>query len=340
MRRRQVAAAGVFAVLVGSAAALVAVQVGLRASRAEPPRPWPILPPASATIDIGATTLPLARNSYRPWVAKDLETVNALEQAIHKHLSVVMWYADWAHEFPLLEQLEAVGERGSVPEITWEPWNSLAGGIDQPLYRLRNIIEGRFDTYIRSWAKVIASYGKPVRLRFAQEMNGNWYPWSEQVNGNSRGEFALAWKHIHRIFDAVGATNTVWVWSAARPPVGERLYPGDAFVDIVSTTIFNGGGQLVHEPWHSFHRLLSVRLERLNVIAPGKPIEVSEIGCAEEGGDKTAWIHGLFAELLREPNVRSIVWYSLVKGGSDWGIDSSTSSAEAFQEEAADPRYR
>ena len=31
-------------------------------------------------------------------------------------------------------------------------------------------------------------------------MNGWWWPWSEQLNGNNPGEFVAAWRHVHDIF--------------------------------------------------------------------------------------------------------------------------------------------
>ena len=59
-------------------------------------------------------------------------------------------------------------------------------------------------------------------------MNGSWFPWSEGVNGNRAGEYVAAWRHVHDIFTAVGATNVTWVWcpnvdynnnlAGARPP--------------------------------------------------------------------------------------------------------------------------
>jgi hypothetical protein len=337
--RPRVGAAAVYTALTVVPAALVAQQFGLT-SFTSSPKPWTAPPPVSAKVDVGATTLPLARNGWRPWTTKDLGTVNSLEQQIHKHLSIVMWYADWAHRDPLRRQLDAVAARGSVPEITWEPWNSLNNVTDQPKYRLINIIHGRFDHYIRSWARTIAAYGKPVRLRFAQEMNGNWYPWSERVNGNHRGQFVRAWDHVHRIFDKAGATNVQWVWSIASVGVpAQALYPGKNMVDDVSMSVFNGGFELHFRPWRSFATLVAKRVKKLGQIAPGKPIEVSEIGCAPEGGSKPAWIRGLFALLRRRPQIQSIIWYDLVKG-SDWRIESSASSIRAFRRAVANGRYR
>jgi len=331
------------AIVAGLAAAvgvLVVLQVRpLLGGAPAPVRPWPVLPPASARIDIGVTTLPLARNSWRRWQPQDLETVNVWEHLIRKHASVVMWYSDWTTGAPSLLQLDAVADRGSVPEITWEPWRSTTAVAAQPRFRLRNIIDGRFDPYIRSWARRLAAYARPVRLRFAHEMNGNWYPWSEHANGNGRGEFVLAWRHVHRIFDAAGATNVRWIWGPAAINITRTQYPGDAYVDIVSLTTFNGGTQLRYARWRSLAAQLARPLEQLHDIAPRKPIELSEVGCAEQGGNKAAWIAGMFPMLRRHPEITSVIWYDIVKG-SDWRLASSKQAAEAFAAGVADPRYR
>ena len=91
-----------------------------------------------------------------------------------------------------------VERRGSIPEITWEPWDTTKPlGASQPRYSLRNIADGKFDSYIRTWARTLAAYGGEVQLRFAQEMNGDWYPWGRGTNGNTPAEFVKAWRHVH-----------------------------------------------------------------------------------------------------------------------------------------------
>ena len=53
-------------------------------------------------------------------------------------------------------------------------------------------------------------------------MNGNWFAWMEGVNGNQPGEYVAAWRHVHDIFTAVGATNVSWVWCPNVDP-GRKL---------------------------------------------------------------------------------------------------------------------
>jgi hypothetical protein len=320
--------------------AMLAQQHNLILARTTTPLgPWPVPPPRSATVDLGVTTAPLAQNPWRPWGPADLVSVNAFEHRVQLHVSVVMWYADWRHGPPPLTQLNAVARRGSVPEITWEPWDA-AGSLyaAQPRYALRNIVAGRFDAYVRSWARRLAAWGKPVRIRFAQEMNGNWYPWGRAVNGNRRGQFVAAWRRVHRIFVSAGARNVRWVWS---PVTGapRAFFPGRNEVDMLGVTCLNGGTQLFQRQWRSFSTICGGSIEALHRLAPRLPIELSEVSTAPSGGSKAAWIAGMFAYLARHPVVKSLIWFDLRKE-TDWTIESSPGAVKAFRAGLRPGRFR
>lgn len=307
-----------------------------------PPQPWPVRPSPAATVDLGVTTTPLGQNAWREWQAADLQSVNAFEQTVRKHVSIVMWYSGWQHNEVSLPQLNAVAARGSIPEITWEPWDFTKGLYShQPNYTLASTINGHHDAYIRSCARALASYGKPVRLRFAQEMNGNWYPWSENANTNHVGQFVKAWRHIHDIFRAAGANNVLWVWSpvALAYAINGEQYPGRNYVDIVGLSAFNGGSELKYSPWKTFAAKMDASLALLKKIAPGKAIEISEVGAAEEGGSKPQWITDMFQALKTEPEITALIWYD-IHTTADWRIESSKAAEEAFAAGVSDPRYR
>jgi len=302
------------------AAPLTAPFVGAPASSAAAPR-----------LALGVTTVPLAENSFRAWTLRDLGTVNAFEQTAHAHAGIVMWYADWAHARPDLAQLRAVARRGSTPEISWEPWDYSGSTGHQPDFTLASIIAGRHDAYIRAWGKVLHAFDRPVLLRFAQEMNGNWFPWSEQINGNRRGQFVRAWRHVHDVVTSQGARNVRWVWSpvTGRPDNTRETYPGAAYVDVVGLSVFNGGSSLPWGGWRSFARIYDPSARVLRQIAPRKPVQISEAGSSERGGSKPAWIRAMFATLRTHREVRSLVWYDLRKQ-ANWPITSSAASAHAF----------
>jgi len=329
MRRR--GGAMLSAVLALAVTALLVVQVAGPWSQSKA-RPFPRTA-ATPHLQLGVTTLSLARNADRPWRTSDLEEVDRFEQDARRHADVVMWFADWAHSKTFdPHQAQAIAARGSVPEISWEPWDSSKKlGAPQPRYRLARIIDGDYDAYIRSWAKAIAVYGKPIRLRFAHEMNGRWYPWSERTNGNHRGEYTRAWRHVHAIFDAAGAKNVTWVWSPVAGDVPADEYPGSDVVDVIGVSGFNGGTQLFRGSWRSFGQAFVPTLEAVHALDPSKPVELSEVASTEAGGSKAAWIRDMFAEVRARPWIRTLVWFNLRKE-TDWRIESSAAAQRAFAE--------
>ena len=133
--------------------------------------------------------------------------------------------------------LDTVHRAGAVPMIVWEPWERPLNGYASPTQAgasVAAIASGRYNTYIRGWARALAQYRRPVLIKFMHEMNRSWYPWSIGVNGNTAAGYVRAWRHVHDLFRAAGATNVAWVWSlntrtglrsAARPTAGVLL-PG------------------------------------------------------------------------------------------------------------------
>ena len=173
-----------------------------------------------------------------------------------------------------------------------------------------------------------------MRLRFAQEMNGRWFPWAERANGNRRGEFARAWRHVHAIFARAGARNVRWVWCPVAGSIQASQYPGRTQVDVLGLAGFNGGTAVFRRQWRSFRVAFGPSLDFLHGLGRRKPIELSEVGSIEQGGSKAAWIHGMFRELRRRPEVRSVVWFN-VRKEADWRIESSRSAQRAFAAEVS-----
>jgi Glycosyl hydrolase family 26 len=289
-------------------------------------------------LDLGVTTDSLARDWWNAWRSSDLSTVNAFERKAGKHAAIVMWYADWQHtKLPSTSQLNAIAQRGSTPEITWEPWDASQGLYkSQPRYRLANIIDGKFDSYVRGWARALAAWKHPVLLRFAQEMDGNWFPWDDYANGNHVGQFMEAWWHVHDIFVRAGATNVKWVWSPAFARSGAQ-FPGTAYVDVMATTCQNGGRPLFARGWKSFAHGCGQAIDRLHALEPGLPIQLAETATSERGGSKARWIRDMWAYLAARPYVTSMIWFDLVKE-TNWRIDSSPSAERAFAAGARSPR--
>lgn len=246
--------------------------------------------------------------------------------------SVVLHYLGFGDELHA-EQLGAVRRTGATSLLTWEPFDWQVATTDQPQYRLRRIIDGEFDPYLQRTAETLRSFDGPVLLRFAHEMNGDWYPWSERANGNGAGEHIAAWRHIHGLFERAGVDNVAWVWSpnvtfAGSQPLTE-LYPGDDHVDVIAVDGYNWGTTAAGSAWQSPAQVFAPTMREIRRLAPGKPLMIGETGSAERGGDKAMWMAQLFGWLQTNPDVRALVWFHLDKE-ADWRIDSSPAAGGAF----------
>jgi beta-mannanase len=312
--------------------ALVALQLldPWSADRTSAPPAVARLPASSDGVRLGVSTLSLARNSARPWRTSDLAEVSDFERRAGRRADGGRWCVDWERGAFDPRQADAVRRRGSVPEVSWEPWDSsVPTRREQPRYRLARIIDGTYDPLIRRFAMAVRRYGGPLRLRFAQEMNGRSYPWAERRNGNRPGDYRRAWRHVVSLVRRVGARKVTWIWA---PVVGElrpAQYPGDDVVDVVGVSGFNGGTAAFARRWRPFASSFGPTLDAAHALAPGKPLSLPEIAGAEAGGDKARWIRDMFAEVRRRPYIREVTWFDVDKE-ADWRISSSARAQAAF----------
>ncbi len=287
---------------------------------------------------------PLALGVFLPDAAEDPSSIDRFADTTGKRPAIVMWFQGWENDGEFDEpRLDAVSRRGAMPMVTWEPWNHRQE-VKQSKYALRKIASGKHDAYIRRWARDAAAWDKPLYLRFAHEMNGSWYPWGVQVNGNTRAQYVAAWRHVVRIFRQEGATKVRWVWSPSAEVLGngvafEEIYPGDDYVDWVALDGYNWGTTRSHSDWTSLAKLFGPSYDVLTAMTD-KPIMIAEMASAEAGGDKAAWIRDGFLEGVpsRLPKVEAVVWFNSDKE-ADWRVDSSVRALEAYRDVATSPLY-
>lgn len=263
----------------------------------------------------------------------ELSEALALSSRTGVSIDQLTFYSAWSHggDFPAADA-SRIAATGAVPELTWEPWDP-AAGVDQPAYALDRITSGAHDAYLKRWATQVRAWGGPLVIRFAHEMNGDWYPWAEGVNTNGPGDHAAAWRHVVGIFRRAKASNVTWSWSANVPYPGSTplasLYPGDAYVDRVGLDGYNWGTTQSWSSWQSFGDLFGPGVAELQSLST-RPVHVNETAAPEgAGGDKAAWIADMWAWLDTHPEVRGLTWFSLLKE-ADWRIDSSEASLAAW----------
>ncbi|GAA3456293.1 glycoside hydrolase family 26 protein [Dactylosporangium matsuzakiense] len=276
----------------------------------------------------------------------DLTDYNGFVKAAGKQPQVMMFASGWGAQKHFDRQpFDRIVNRGMLPMLGWEPWDYRAESKTdkdrgtQPQYQLGNISGGNFDAYITEWANGIKALGYPVAIRFAHEMNGYWYPWCESANGNQAGDYVKAWRHVHDLFEKLGAGNVIWVWSPnvvyenATPL--SQLYPGDQYVDWVGLSGYYGTAGM--EKYQTFEQIYRTTLAELKTLSK-RPIVVTETAATDAQGRKAEWITDLLQTLPRHPEIIGFLWYESIKE-TDWRIAASPAASAAFAKGVEQPYF-
>lgn len=237
------------------------------------------------------------------------------------HLTYYAWNDDWTGTVT-----KADLAAGRIPLVNWEPHK-----ID-----FTKIVDGSLDATIVARAKGSKALGQKFFLDFAAEMNGD-----EAWSGNNASLYVAAYRHIHDIFLAAGATNVVWAWCPNVTDIhgGNKqtmdYYPGDAYVDWTGVDGYNWG--TTNGGWQTFQQVFSEIYPLL--AAKKKPIMIGEMSSAQVGGNKAKWIDEIIPTLrARFPLIKCLVWFDINKE-ADWRISSSPASEAAFIRMAGDSYF-
>jgi hypothetical protein len=249
------------------------------------------------------------------------QTTTKLGRTPPVHLTYYAWTDDWTGTVT-----KADLSAGRIPLVNWEPHN-----ID-----FTKIVNGSLDVTIVARANGSKALGKKFFLDFAAEMNGD-----EAWSGNNAPLYVAAYRHIHDIFVAAGASNVIWAWCPNVTDIhgGNKntmdYYPGDPYVDWTGVDGYNWG--TTNGGWQTFQQVFKDIYPLL--AAKKKPIIIGEMSCAQVGGDKGKWIDEIIPTLRASfPLIKCLVWFDINKE-ADWRISSSPESEAAFTRMARDSYF-
>ena len=219
--------------------------------------------------------------------------IDNFELSYGKKPFLIMVFVDWEN-FVEEDVIKDVYNSGSVLFVTWEPWYAL----DKKAIDYDGLLSGIYDGYIESFASRLKSIDEVVFLRFAHEMNGDWYPWSGSKLGKDK--YIAMVKHIREIFNRLDADNVKWVFSInwENIPKDNRYhlyYPGDNNVDYIGIDGYNWGDTQSWSKWISFKDIFLEVYEDITERYE-KPILISEFSSSSQGGDKAKWIKEAFGK--------------------------------------------
>jgi cellulose synthase/poly-beta-1,6-N-acetylglucosamine synthase-like glycosyltransferase len=239
--------------------------------------------------------------------------LNAFRTATGSRITIDEYYSRWDSPFSAATA-GALDAAGALPLISWEPFTATPASI----------AAGDSDSYITSYAKAVAAYGKPIVISFAAEMNGDWETWGPPHTTAS--QFVAAWRHVHDLFARAGARNVTWVWApgpfSSRSRPFAAYYPGDAYVNWIGLDEFWWNTKPASFDW-----VLGPSIAQLRMVT-AKPLLITETAAVP--GAKVLAIYDLFQGVETTPGVIGFVWFD-VKAQSNWPIEGDPPALAAFR---------
>lgn len=265
------------------------------------------------------------------------EDIEGFKNKYGKRPALIMVFVDWNH-FVDEKVVEDIYSSGSVLFLTWEPWKAISReGIDYD-----GLLSGKWDGYIIDFAKRLKETDKPVFIRFAHEMNGNWYPWSGVKIGKDK--YARIYRYVKDVFDKEQAGSVKWVFSVNWEDIPAEnnhfalYYPGDGYVDYVGIDGYNWGNTRAWSRWMSFKDIFWERCAEAGARFK-KPLLISEFSSTSSGGDKARWIKKAMRAIKGMRKVKGFVLFNVDKE-TDWSFPADGASGKGLKEQLEDDYFK
>lgn len=293
-----------------------------------------------------------------------LEMIEDFEKLVGKHQAIIASSSYWGEQNFPTANLNVVWRHGSVPLVFWSPWDKpYMQGRGPDKFSLTSIIEGKWDAYIDQWGEAAREFGHPMIVSFANEMNGEWFPWCgayygaddwDESTNNWKGPetFRRAYRHVVDRVRARGASNVKWMFQTNNYSYpmdtwnfAPAYYPGSDYVDWLGLSVY--GQQFKDEPNPDISSLVDWPYQELCALDPNKPVMIAEWATGEfpnsfNGGiRKPEWIrHALDLFRTRYPRLKAAVywherWQNPDQSYSNLRVNSSVESLNAYREGVA-----
>lgn len=290
------------------------------------PRPWQIAAALAAVAAVAVAALIIKLDGglgagayvgvFAPPAPASYAGVRKFTAATGVRPGLVAYYSAWNEPFRA-GFAAAAARHHALPLVQINP-----AGI-----RLAAIARGRYDAYLRSFARSVRASGQRVVLSFGHEMNGTWYSWG--YHHVPPRVFVAAWRHVVREFRAAGARHVTWLWTVnviqktIGVPSPARWWPGGGYVNWVGID-----GYYLRASW-KFAALFGPTIKAVRALTP-EPILISETGATQAAG-KAAKITNLF-EGVRAYGLLGLVWFDADKH-RDWRV-AGPAAVAAFRRAA------
>jgi hypothetical protein len=248
--------------------------------------------------------------------------VTDFRAAVGTPVNLAGYYSGWGEAF-----------QSGFARTAWEHGTETMVDVDPPHGEtaMEAVAGGQDDAYLTGYAEAVRAFGHPVVIDFGHEMNGDW---SGFGYGSVRpATFIAVYRHVHDLFQRLGARNVVWVWAvnAAQGGVAapREFFPGDGYVTWIGIDGYDWSAEL------TFQQRFGPTLAAIRRFT-AKPVLISEtsvLPTTNSGRQVTSWLDGIAADHLL-----GLVWFDNDKTHSeakndkhDWRLEDDPAALIAFR---------
>jgi hypothetical protein len=276
-----------------------------------------------------------------------ISRLQQVEKTLGRSFDFVYRYHDINDQVPDAEERQVV-RQGRLLHIAIAARDFRTGNRSGVTWA--DLAAGKYDDTLSAQARGVASLKKPVFVTFDQEANQHA---KLGVSGNA-AQFKAAWRHLHDLYQAAGATNAVWTWvmtgNARNLNRAASLWPGNDVVDWISWNVYNQSGclhgQVEQTKYRSFADELKPFYEFVKKRGPSvgmdtsKPMMISETGSVRytASPDLAAnWYAAIPATLRRYPQIKAVGLWDSVSGSCDYDFEAQQQVADGVRKAGLDP---
>lgn len=253
-----------------------------------------------------------------------------------KHASYLLYFTYGKDIKSYASHFERAKATGTAVQLALQPMNGLS--------------EVKNDAYLAEFIKQLDSFGVPVFLRFANEMNESSAPWFGPAK-----DYIPVFQMVSKEVKAK-SKNIAMVWAPAwfPPDTVDAYYPGDAYVDWVGVSMYKAYNPELDPLGRGVDRESYLKkLEQIyNKYSAKKPIFISEGGVSytdiKTGKLYDTWavnqIKRFYAYLpMLYPKVKAMYWFDTTrvvdKIPRSYRLSENSKVLKAYQEAIKSPYY-
>lgn len=229
-----------------------------------------------------------------------VESIDQFEQLAGKAIAWAYFSNNWSDSliFPA-NAVNIIKNKHKIPFIRLMYRSVFEEGQDDPKYKMMDIVNGRYDVAITSWAEEARTCGTNLLAEFGTEVNGKWFSWNGSYYGagvtGGYGDpnypdgpeiFRDAYRHIISLCNQQGADNITWFfhfdvnndpdewWNSP-----EYYYPGDNYIDWIGVSTY--GPCERGDDYVNPSELIKKAYEEMKNVSVTKPYSILEFGVTE-----------------------------------------------------------